>query len=73
MTSGDHYRVRAAEFHAQSQSESNPAIKEEYENLARAYLRLAMQADRMKSRQRRARERERHLRREEQRRYDFGS
>ena len=46
MTTGDHYRVRAAEFHAQAQSETDPSMKEQYENLSRAYLRLAMQADR---------------------------
>ena len=46
MTSGDHYRVKAAALHAQAQDETDPAIKDWYENLSRAYLLLAKQADR---------------------------
>ena len=40
------YRIRAAEFHAQAQSASNPKLRAQFENLSLAYLRLAEQADR---------------------------
>ena len=46
MTTGDEYRVRAAAFAAKAKRETNPNIREEYENLSRAYRRLAEQADR---------------------------
>jgi hypothetical protein len=46
MTNGDHYRFRAVECHAQAQFETDPANKQQFENLSRAYLRLAIQADR---------------------------
>jgi hypothetical protein len=46
MTSGDHYRAKAAEFHAQAQCVTSPPIKKQFEDLSRAYLRLAEQADR---------------------------
>jgi len=40
------YLLRAAELSARAQSETDPADKLEFENLARAYLRLAKQAER---------------------------
>jgi len=43
---GHHCRVKAAEVLAKAQDEHVPTIKAEWENLARAYLRLAQQADR---------------------------
>jgi hypothetical protein len=46
MTAGDDYRGKAIEFRAKAQVESNPKQKAEYEHLARAYLRLAEQAER---------------------------
>ena len=44
MTSGDDYLFRAAEFFAKAESETDLEIRAEFENLARAYLRLAEQA-----------------------------
>src|SRR4029453_7549024 len=44
MTSGDNYLFRAAEFFAKAESETNPEMRAGFENLARAYLRLAEQA-----------------------------
>jgi hypothetical protein len=46
MGTGDSYRIRAATFHARAQCEPSPRIRVQYENLAKAYLRLAEQADR---------------------------
>lgn len=46
MTAGDHYRSKAVEFRAKAQVESDPRRKAEFEHLARAYLRLAEQAER---------------------------
>jgi hypothetical protein len=46
MDTGDHYRVKAAKFHAQAQSATNARLKRQFEDLSRAYLRLAEQADR---------------------------
>ena len=46
MAVGDEYRIKAAEFHACAQTENSPKIRAEFENLARAYLRLAEQAQR---------------------------
>ncbi len=46
MTTGDDYRVKAAELRARARSETDPAIGAELESLARAYLRLAEQAER---------------------------
>lgn len=46
MTSGDDYRGKAIEFRAKAQVESDPKQKAEFEHLARAYLRLAEQAER---------------------------
>jgi hypothetical protein len=44
----DYYRIKAAEFHAQAQRATSlsPHLRVQFENLARAYLRLAEQADR---------------------------
>ena len=44
MTSGDDYLFRAAEFFAKAESETDLEIRAGFENLARAYLRLAEQA-----------------------------
>ena len=46
MTPRDQYLLRAAEFSAMAQAETDRADKVEFENLARAYLRLAEQAER---------------------------
>jgi hypothetical protein len=40
------YLLKAAELSAKAQSETDPTDKLEFENLARAYLRLAKQAER---------------------------
>jgi len=41
----DEYRVKAAELVARAACETNPQIQAELDNLARSYLRLAMQAE----------------------------
>jgi hypothetical protein len=46
MALAQDYRLKAAEFHARARSELGPLLRLQYENLARAYLRLAEQADR---------------------------
>jgi hypothetical protein len=46
MTNGDQYRIKAAEFHAVAQRVADPGLRRQFENLARAYLRLAGRADR---------------------------
>jgi hypothetical protein len=46
MTQREQYLLRAAELSAKAQTESAAADKSEFENLARAYLRLAEQAER---------------------------
>jgi hypothetical protein len=46
MTPRDVYLVRAAELIAKVDGETDPALKAEFDNLARAYLRLAEQAER---------------------------
>ena len=46
MAGRDEYLLRAAELNAMGQVEKDPAEKLEFENLARAYLRLAKQAER---------------------------
>src|SRR6266576_5874 len=46
MSGADHYRIRAAKFHSKAQNETDPELRARFENLARAYLRLAEQADR---------------------------
>ena len=44
--SADGYRVKAADFLAKAQVETNPTIQAELEALALSYLRLAEQAER---------------------------
>ena len=46
MATGDQYRIKAAAFHARGQCEPSPRLQVQFENLAKAYLRLAEQADR---------------------------
>jgi len=46
MTAGDDYRRMAAEFRAKAQIENDVEQKAEFDNLARAYMRLADQAER---------------------------
>jgi len=46
MTPRDIYLMRAAELIAKLDGESDLALKVEFDNLARAYLRLAEQAER---------------------------
>jgi hypothetical protein len=46
MTARDEYLLRAAELSALAQAGTDRADKVEFENLARAYLRLAEQAER---------------------------
>jgi hypothetical protein len=46
MTARDEYLLRAAGLSAKAQAETDRANKVEFENLARAYLRLAEQAER---------------------------
>ena len=46
MTHGNAYRAKANEFMAKAKSESNPALRLQYEQFAQSYLRLAEQADR---------------------------
>jgi len=45
MAAGDQHRIKAAEFHARAQSETRPQVQGQFENLAKAHLRLAEQAD----------------------------
>lgn len=46
MSTGDEYRIKAAEFHARAICQTSARMKKQYEDLSRAYLRLAEQADR---------------------------
>ncbi len=46
MAVGDGYRLKAAEFQAMAQDEKNVMLRMQFESLARAYLRLAEQAER---------------------------
>lgn len=46
MTTGDDYRIKAAELRARARLETDPVVGAEWESLARAYLRLAEQAER---------------------------
>ena len=46
MTQREEYLLRAAELSARAQTERDVARKDEFENMARAYLRLAEQAKR---------------------------
>jgi hypothetical protein len=45
----EQYRARAAEFEARARQEMDPAVRIEWENIARSYLRLAEQAVRSKA------------------------
>ena len=45
MAAGDQYRIKATEFRARAKSEANPRIRVEFENLAKASLRSAEDAD----------------------------
>jgi hypothetical protein len=45
MAPADRYRYLAAELDAKAKSERNPKQQAEFENLAKAYRRLARQAD----------------------------
>ena len=46
MVPGDKYRAKALELLAFAETQSDPQICAEFENLAAAYLRLAEQAER---------------------------
>lgn len=46
MARGAEYRIKAANMNARAKQEQNLLLRIEFENLARAYLRLAEQADR---------------------------
>jgi hypothetical protein len=46
MTPRDVYLMRAAELIAKVDGETDPALRAEFDNLARAFLRLAEQAER---------------------------
>ena len=46
MVSGDQYRIKAASFHAHALCAPSARLRVQYENLSKAYLRLAEQADR---------------------------
>ena len=46
MSMRDHFRTRAAEFHARARTEFNEWNRRQFESLAKQYLRLAVQADR---------------------------
>jgi hypothetical protein len=45
MNTWDEYREKAAEIAARAVCETNPQTQAELDNLARSYLRLAMQAE----------------------------
>jgi hypothetical protein len=45
MTNGDQYRIKAAEFHAEAQQVADASLRGQFEDLSRAYLRLANLAD----------------------------
>jgi hypothetical protein len=45
-TTGDEYRLKATDFLNRAQIENTPKMRFQLENLGRAYLRLAAQADR---------------------------
>jgi len=48
MGSANEYRIKAAELIARATRENDRALRADYENLARSYLRLAEQAERNK-------------------------
>lgn len=45
MNPWDKYRVKAAELSARATCKTNPQMQAELENLARSYMRLALQAE----------------------------
>ncbi len=45
MSQADEYRVRAAEFRAKARHEGDASVRIDLESLARAYVRLAEQAE----------------------------
>jgi hypothetical protein len=46
MTSGDEYRLKAAELRAKATQETSSGVRTELSTLAAAYMRLADQAER---------------------------
>jgi hypothetical protein len=46
MAVGDNYRTKTLQLLAQAETETDPVIRADFENLAAAYLRLAEQAER---------------------------
>ena len=46
MVAGDNYRAKALELLARADTEIDPSLRAELENLAAAFLRLAEQAER---------------------------
>ena len=46
MTSGDRYRIRAAQFEAQAKKLTTPTTRRGFLSLARGYVKLAELADR---------------------------
>jgi hypothetical protein len=46
MASGDTYRAKVLELLARAETENDPELRQSFENLAAAYMRLAEQADR---------------------------
>jgi hypothetical protein len=46
MTTGDQYRVKAAEMYALARAETETSARKALQNLALSYIRLAAQADR---------------------------
>ncbi len=47
MNPNEQYRARAAEFEARARQEMDPTVRIELQNIARSFLRLAEQADRI--------------------------
>jgi chromosome segregation ATPase len=48
VSSGEEYRLKAAELRAKALRKVNPDVQAEFEGLAAAYMRLAEQAERNK-------------------------
>jgi hypothetical protein len=46
VSQADEYRIKAAELRAKATREGDPLIQADFQNLALAYIRLALQADR---------------------------
>ena len=46
MTPATHYRTLAAQLRSRARTEDNRQLREEWDHLARCYLKLAEQADR---------------------------